>query len=336
MKRASAAVLAVSLALFAAACGGESQSGSSDGTAASGSGGAGKITIGVSIPVAQFMPAFLAQEEGLFAKQGLDVEVKTVRSAQLLSSLTSGSIQFGISSGPQLELGALKGPIKQLANWADHLDAYVIGAPGITSMQQLKGKRFGVNVPGALPSVFARYALLESGLTPDKDVRVVPLGSSPVDKAFISKQIDAMVATPPLTLLVKKGRPGSDFIYSFHDLPWTGAELAGNASWIEQHKDATLGVIRAINGGLRSWNRDPKAAKAVIAKQGQVTDPKILDASYDFTRKIFLHRVEPVTEKLERSVLGVLQKTGTTQASPERAASIIDPSYVRQALAGGK
>lgn len=334
MKRASAALLAVCVTLLAAGCGGGSQSGSSGASTGSHPGGAGKITIGVSVPVAQFFPAFLAEKEGLFEKQGLDVDVKIVPSAQLLSSLTSGQVQFGISSGPQLELGALKGPIKLVANWADHLDAHVLAAPGIESMAQLKGKRVGISVPGALTSVFTEYALLDSGLTPDKDVRVVPLGSSPVQQAYISKQIDAMVATPPLTLVAKKGRPGTSFIYSFHDLPWTGAELAGNASWIEKHKQATIGVIRALDAGLRSWSADPKAAKSVIAQQAQSHEKQIVDASYAFTRQIFLDHVEPISADLEKSVLSVLAKVGLAQAV-DRAADIVDPSYARAALSGG-
>lgn len=335
MRRALLLLVCVGLALAAAGCGSGSEGGSSGGSAGAGGGGdAGKITIGVSVPVAQFFPAFLAQKEGLFEKQGVDVDVKIIPSAQLLSSLTSGQVQFGISSGPQLELGALKGPIKLVGNWADHLDASVLAAPGITSMRQLKGKRVGISVPGALTSVFTEYALIDSGLTPDKDVRIVPLGSSPVQGAYISKQIDAMVATPPLTLVAKSGRPGTSFIYSFHDLPWTGAELAGNASWIEQHKQATIAVIRALDAGLQSWKAHPEAAKAVIAQQAQTDDKKIVDASYGFTRKIFLDHVEPISADLEKSVLGVLAKVGVTRAV-DRAADIVDPSYAREARSGG-
>lgn len=330
--------LAAAVALLVAACGGgESGNGESAKTSSpqgAAAGGGGKITIGLAYPAVQFFPAILAAQQELFKKQGLDVEVKVVPSAQLLSSLTSGAVQFGITSGPQFELGALKGPIKLLANWADHVDAYVVAAPGIKSMQDLKGKTMGVTVPGALTSVLATYALQQAGLSPKQDVRLVPFGSSQPIQGFISKQVDSFVSVPPVTLKAEQARAGSSTIYNFHALPWSGAELAGNASWIQQHEDATLGVIRALDAGLQAWSSDPKAAKAVIAKVSQINDQKMIDASYASTQKVFDKRVQPSSVRIERSVLGVIAKNGFPQATPDKAESIIAPEYARQALEG--
>lgn len=339
--RAVGLALAVAVAVLGG-CGGSGNGGSTgaSGTQAAGSGGGGgaaggggKITIGLAYPAVQFFPAILAQQKGLFKKQGLDVDVKVVPSAQLLSSLTSGAVQFGITSGPQFELGALKGQIKLLANWADHVDAYVIAAPGIKSMQGLKGKTMGVTVPGALTSVLATYALQQAGLS-KQDVRVVPFGSSQPIQGFISKQVDSFVSVPPVTLKAEQSRPGSSAIYNFHDLLWSGAELAGNGSWIQKHKDATLGVIRALDGGLKAWSSDPKAAKAVIAKVSQTNDPKLIDASYKSTQKVFDKQVQPASVQIERSVLGVIAKNGFPQATPDKAASMIAPEYAREAMGG--
>ncbi|MGZ8480251.1 MAG: ABC transporter substrate-binding protein [Candidatus Binatia bacterium] len=65
-----------------------------------------KITIGVAAMSPRTIPLLLAQEQGLFAKQGLDARIVLIKGAPILvASLISGDIEIGYTGGTSV-LGA--------------------------------------------------------------------------------------------------------------------------------------------------------------------------------------------------------------------------------------
>src|SRR5437764_15049940 len=65
-----------------------------------------KINIGVAAMSPRTIPLLLAQEQGLFAKQGIDARVVLIKGAPtLVASLISGDIEVGYTGGTAV-LGA--------------------------------------------------------------------------------------------------------------------------------------------------------------------------------------------------------------------------------------
>ncbi|MGH7817935.1 MAG: hypothetical protein ACREOR_11150, partial [Candidatus Binatia bacterium] len=65
-----------------------------------------KITIGVAAMSPRTIPLLLAQEQGLFAKQGIEARIVLIKGAPILvASLISGDLEVGYTGGTSV-LGA--------------------------------------------------------------------------------------------------------------------------------------------------------------------------------------------------------------------------------------
>ena len=74
-------------------------------------GGQTKITIGVAAMSPRTLPLLLAQEQGLFAKHGIDACIVLIKGAPILvASLISGDLEVGYTGGTSVLGAAASGP----------------------------------------------------------------------------------------------------------------------------------------------------------------------------------------------------------------------------------
>jgi ABC-type nitrate/sulfonate/bicarbonate transport system substrate-binding protein len=67
-----------------------------------------KITVGVAAMSPRTIPLIIAQEQGLFAKQGIEARVVLIKGAPILvASLVSGELEVGYTGGTSV-LGATR------------------------------------------------------------------------------------------------------------------------------------------------------------------------------------------------------------------------------------
>lgn len=190
---AAAAALALSAGL--GACG------SSD----EGAGGTDKVNFGY---IADYNGASLlavADDQGLWKKHGLTAEKKVFTNGPLqIQALGTGDLDFGYIGPGAMWLPA-SGKAKIVAiNSLGNADR-VVAQPGITSIEQLKGKK--VAVPeGTSGDMILTLALQKAGLD-KKDVEVVPLEPAAIVSAVSSKQVDAAGFWYPAISTIKQQVP---------------------------------------------------------------------------------------------------------------------------------
>jgi NitT/TauT family transport system substrate-binding protein len=310
--------------LASAACGGSSNGGASGGQPVS-------VKVGVAAPVGEQLLPFLAQSAGLFRQQGIDADVTIIPASQLLSAISSGQVQFGVFAAPQPEIGVLHGaPIKWVARWAEHPDLKLLVAPGITSFDQLVGKRIGFTTAGATTQILANAVLESHGIQPSQ-VRSVPLGSpSGLNSAFISGQIDMMVQGPPLLNKAMASRPGARVLFDYtKSYDWPFAGVVAYMPYAESHRALTAGFLKAMSKSLALWRSSPSQAKAAISKATDTTNQASVDDTYAGTIATFSKGMVPSTAA-EQTVLSTISGAypDAKTASPQ---SFIDTSFLRAA-----
>ena len=92
-------------------------------------------------------PLWLAKEEGIFAKHGLEADLVTVRSAPLqVTALVSNEVQFVRGSASSMLTAAAQGAkLKILFSlFAERASYDFLVAPSITNPRDLRGKKIGV------------------------------------------------------------------------------------------------------------------------------------------------------------------------------------------------
>ncbi|MBS1844301.1 MAG: ABC transporter substrate-binding protein [Actinobacteria bacterium] len=324
---------AILVALVAAGCG-SSSSNSSGSSSSNDTGSGGKIVIGIPGPAAALLPANLAEEEGLFEQEGLDVEVKIIPPQQLVTALAGGSVQFAALASPQPDIAALTGRVKWYGSWENHPNADLLANGGITSVSELSGKTVAASAPGTLQAIFVGIALESAGMSAG-DVHTQILGDPTAAIAPFSKgTLNAFVSTEPTTGLVLGTTEGAQSIYSYKGLDWTAAGLAGNTGWVEGHEDETVALLSALNKGLALWHSNPEEAKKTIAKVAAITEEKALDAAYQSTldpKAGVSKELEPVSQKTEEFVLETMQANDIPNADPAKWEEAVDSALLAKA-----
>ncbi len=181
---------------------------------AGGARAAEKIKITTPVESLTASALYIARGQGLFAAEGLDVEVVvTGGTGPDVQALLVGESQFAYTPGTHLIepvakgqrlLGVMAGLKRLIINVALHKD--VAKAKGITpetpfdqKLKALNGLTLGPTRPGALTWQLADYLIKRAGYTPQKEVKVIAAGAGPVLLAALeNKKVDAIIMSSPI------------------------------------------------------------------------------------------------------------------------------------------
>jgi NitT/TauT family transport system substrate-binding protein len=278
-KRGRVLAAVTTLALLAAgisACGKDSSSGTGSGT---------KVVIGFSAWPGWF-PWEVAQEEGLFAKNGVDVELKYFDNyLDSLTALSTGNLSAN-SQTLNDTLISVSGGAKQtivLVNDNSTGNDQIIAAPGITSVAQLKGKTIAVEA-GTVDHFLLLLALKKAGLT-GSDVTIKALPTADAAAAFKTGQVDAVGAFAPFTTTALE-RPGSTAIATSKDFPGAIPDhLVFGSDFVAKHPTEVQKVVQTWFDTLKWISENKDKAVAIMAAKGGVSAADY--ASYDAGTTIF-------------------------------------------------
>ncbi len=113
----------------------------------------------------------------MFKKNGLDVNLIFIPGGPTAAaSMLAGEVQAVAMAGPAVVTSNLAGTdLVMIAGMVNTFAFQIVTVKGITSAQQLKGKRVGVNRFGTAPDIAARFALRRMGIDPS-EVTILQLG----------------------------------------------------------------------------------------------------------------------------------------------------------------
>lgn len=239
------------------------------------------VQVGLPVAAATFLPLYLAVEEGLFADEGLDVELTTFRGgSDLVRAVVAGSVDIGVTSLAGVTVGISAGqPLK--AFWAGYnIPAFHwYAVPEIESLDDARGKRFGVTRYGSSTDFLTRYVLSRHGLDPDEDVQIIQGGDSPSRLAAMEAgQLDVNIFNPPETFIAEQrgfvhllSQRSLAADYPFHVFFSTEEFIAG-------HPKTLTALLRAHVRAVRLAKSDqPRAIESLASRMG----PEYAERTYD-------------------------------------------------------
>jgi NitT/TauT family transport system substrate-binding protein len=157
-----------------------------------------------------FITRYIADDEGFWTKQGLDVKILDIAGIGSMNAVISGSVDFSMSSGPSITRAAARGQrLVALATAINQSDEDIvirkdIAAAGHFDPQALlaergkllKGLTIAVGGVGAIPDVVLKVVQIQAGLSRD-NVTATPMQPPEYMAAFERKAIDGFVSGPP-------------------------------------------------------------------------------------------------------------------------------------------
>jgi NitT/TauT family transport system substrate-binding protein len=258
----------------------------------------GKITIGFSAWPGWF-PWQVAQDQGLFKKNGVEVELKYFDSyTDSLNALATGAIDAN-SQTLNDTLASVSGGAAEtvvLVNDNSTGNDQIIARPGITGVADLKGKTVAVE-QGTVDHYLLLLALEEAGMS-EKDIKLTPMLTDAAAAAFVAGKVDAVGVFAPFTTEALK-RPGSRAITTSAEFPGAIPDhLVVATKLTKDRKKDVQAVVDTWFETLR-WIKDNKEdATEIMAKRGGVStaDYKTYDAGTTiFTRQQNLDAFTPGT-----------------------------------------
>jgi NitT/TauT family transport system substrate-binding protein len=245
---------------------------------------------------------WLAVDEGLFVKHGLDVDITYIASGTTsMQSLVAGDLQFIVSSGAEPAAAYLAGaPTRIVLGWFHALSALFMVDPSITSPEQLRGKPIGITRFGGQPHVAARLALKKWGLDPDSDVQYLQLGGTPeILAAMQSGTVVGGAFAPPTN--VRAQRLGFRVLGDLGQMgiPYQAGVLAGMQPYLEANPEATRRVVQGMLDAIKVSLTDDAATYAALAKYTRTDDADLLNTTIDYYRGIVRRDPYPTLDGLQ-------------------------------------
>ena len=294
-----------------------------------------KIRIGYPSISSRQAQLWVAKDEGLFRKYGLEVELIFLRGGQIaVQALASGDPPI-VTVGNVI-LANLQGYDNVLvASVENSYDQIVFARPGtVTRMEQLKGKRFGISGFGTATHNAALILFKKFNLEPNRDVALIATGPAPDRLAAMSTgKVDATFFNPSEAPLA--GKAGLVEIIQMADLgvEVQGSGLATSRGFIKGHRDVVKSAVKAYVEGIYFIFTNKPPTQKSLAKYMRTNDADVLDYSYQHYLKRTPKKPYPTMKGIQFMIdMAAPQFAQAKSAKPEQ---FVDLSFLQELEAEG-
>jgi NitT/TauT family transport system substrate-binding protein len=281
-----------------------------------------RLHVGYSAQAGSLAPIWITKEAGIFKKHALDVELLFIPGGPTAAAaLLSGEVPITVVGGPAVISSNLAGSdLVMIAGIVNTFAFQIVTVKSITSYQQLKGKRLGVNRYGASPDVAARFALKHMGIDP-KELTILQLGEQSTRlQAMMAGQLEAAVFLPPITTMALK--QGMNVLL---DLAELGAEfqitgLGSSQKFLSQRRPTAVKFMHAFVEGVHYYKTHKPESMKIIAKYMKIDDMEAVGATYDyFAPKVVPRKPYPSLKGIRALIdLAGVEKPEVRNITPER------------------
>jgi ABC-type nitrate/sulfonate/bicarbonate transport system substrate-binding protein len=251
-----------------------------------------KLRVGKAVPFAwTFTPIEVGIETGIFAKQGVELEVSAFGGdAKMQQALTADSIDIGIGSGPGMAFMAKGVPAKAVAAMAGvprNMAVMVKYDLPIKTVDDLKGKKLGCTTVGSLTHWIGDRINIVKGWGKD-GITMVPVGGmGPARAAIKTGQIDGYVGALEVGYALEESKEwrvittATPFVENFITHVFFVRE-----SVIKERPEAVRGFLKGWFNTIAFMKKNKDKAVEITAKVVKLK-PEVVSRAYDEQIGIF-------------------------------------------------
>src|SRR5437867_1726589 len=236
-------------------------------------------TTSIAVTELQFR---IAQMKGFYREEGLDLETILIRGSVGMQALIGGSVDYASAAGSIIAAGVRGAPVKLvlIVNSKPQFD--LVGQRDIKSVEQLKGKVVGISSRGGAVDLLTQLILTKHGLTPNKDVTSIVIGTpEELATALRAGVIAACLLSPPLQLILYRE--------GFSKLAYSGDYLSSYPSGgvgateekIKNNPTEVFAFVRASLKGLQYYSQHRAESIDIISTYLGVKDLSLAGEVYD-------------------------------------------------------
>lgn len=287
--------------------------------------------VGQAAPANTFLAIWMAQAAGFYQAQELKLEIVPMTGgSESGPALKSGRIHLmhiGMSSVVRANASGA-GDLRCIGSLANIIRSTMFTAANVKTAADLKGGIIGISSVGSESDSTATLALRRLGLT-RADVTVKAIG--------VDRLAAVRAGTVAATVLGEPQRSeafalGLNPIFDFYAerIPWLYSGLTVDHRYLAEHRDTLMRFLKAtIEGNYLAVAAAPRA-KAVLAKELKLRDPKIIDLSYANFRA-----ETPINAELDPAGAENILATVAPPGASRSLGDYIDTSLTRELRAQG-
>ena len=233
------------------------------------------------LPIMQTMAYYVALEEKLFEKAGIEIDSKMFQNPnQIIDSLVSGQADFGPPGaaagiavlaesrypGTFKVFGLQGGGIKvNLIN-----DGLIVKNDStITSFKDLRGKSLG-HLPGIQWRTISRFIVRQNGLDPDKDVRLQEIAVPLQVASVVAGSIDSTLSLEPVGSIAiaskEAERAMTNPVAMFISDPFYSGASVLTTKFIKERPAVARKVVEVLDEATRLAMSDFDKYRPIISK----------------------------------------------------------------------
>jgi NitT/TauT family transport system substrate-binding protein len=287
-----------------------------------------KIRIGYPSLSFRQSNVWVAREEGLFKKYGLEVEPIFLRGGQMATqALVAGDPPI-VNIGTVVQADLRGYNLVLIAAVETKYDQIVFARPGITKLEQLKGKNFGISGFGSATDYASRILMKHLNFAP-KDLTLLPTGPDAERLAALNAgKIDATFFSSSGAPLAKKMGFNELLQISDLDVEVQGNGLATSRDFIKSNRDTVKSALKGFVEAIYYIYANKKEAQRVFAKYMRTNDPDVLEDSYQGYIHMIPRKPYPTLKGIQ-FMLDMLEPT-MPQAKNAKPEQFVDLSFLQE------
>lgn len=243
------------------------------------------------------MPEYIGREEGIYLREGIDLEILVVRPDLAAAAVTAGQIDTTVFVATALLARAKGLPVVTIFNDDSYSRFFLMAQPSIRFVRDLAGKNVLLFTMGGAPYIETLKVLKSSGVNP-RDVLLTAMdgGSEKLYSVLLAGGAAAVLLTPPFNFkaeaqgfrrLAFSGdyAPAATVGLVVHEkslklkrevlkklirgrlksLQYIRDHPERDIQWLIRHMGISRGLAEAsLRWQLRIWNKDGRASEEAI------------------------------------------------------------------------
>ncbi|MGH7872815.1 MAG: ABC transporter substrate-binding protein [Candidatus Binatia bacterium] len=279
-----------------------------------------KVRLTVPAKSLTFIPYYFGKAQGIFAKEGIDLEIIVMRPPLGVTALVAGDLDYTAAGGLSLRAAMKGAPLRTITFIQTRLSFSLIAQPGMTPARL---RNVAVSGIGSL----AHYAaiILMKRLGNDKVAYISTNTTASSYTALLSKAADAVILTPPYTSMATLAGYGD--LGNTYDVRDLQGGLVARVQYIQEHREQVKTMIRAT---LRSMETIVKNEAEVIPylHKDFGLEPRIAADTFRILHQIVNADGDIETPVLKSIIDKIKQESGITGDVPHDR--LVDLSLLRE------
>jgi ABC-type nitrate/sulfonate/bicarbonate transport system substrate-binding protein len=243
-----------------------------------------KLRVSTLFIGSSLVPLWIAQEQGIFARNGLDVELIWMQSTLSTTALLAGEVDV-VFGTPQAIFAVLTAknapPLVTIAAWGSASEHWLVVNPAIKSAKDLEGKSLGTSRPRSADHGYTMLILERLGIDPRKVTflstggqasRIAAVESGTVMGSAFNRYYMLQLKRKGFRDLAKLERP---------DYPFPPSIFVVRKDALQSKRKALKSLLLSMMEASERQKSVKELSVQLIKKYLRLQNPEVIEAAYE-------------------------------------------------------